>query len=78
MSGRCVAIALAVLVLPAAGTDTVFGQGCLHGSDEQPSQRMRRTEALQVGQQIHLAQGAAKPMLPLPQRGSTSVCSPME
>ena len=54
MSGRCVAIALAVLVLPAAGTDTVFGQGCLHGSDEQPSQRVRRTEALQVGQQIHI------------------------
>lgn len=57
-------IALAVMLL--AVTAPSYAQTCLHGSGEQPEQKIRRNAALQLATRINLAQSMS--FRPLPRR----------
>ena len=48
-------VMFAVLLIVATASSS-FAQTCLHGPSEQPNQRIRREQALQMAQRINLAQ----------------------
>jgi len=60
MRNRMLPLVLLFLTQGGFSFAQVFEQNCLHGRSEQPTQRARRQVALQLGDQINMAEASAK------------------